>query len=190
MQKFNLKKAITIFAVVILLISLLELRPPMRATKVKMINCRNNLKQIGLALYMYAQDNGGFFPDREGRSGFEMLRSGGYLENSKMYFCPSTTDWVRDGTDLTTAPVSYMYVAGLKQSSSYDTPVARDNEFRHNDMGYKIGSVGIRFTKITLIPGLISYPYQYGNVLFVDGHVEECSKERWEEIIKKNNFTY
>jgi len=46
-------------------------------------------------------------------------------------------------------------------------------------------------SSITLVDDLYLYPYyQYGNVLFVDGHVKECKKERWEEIIKKNNFTY
>ena len=148
----------------------------------------SNLKQISLAIRMYSQENDGFFPDREGRSGFEMLRSGGYLEWCTMYTCPATTDKIPDGTNLETAQVSYMYVPGLKDSSPPDTPVARDKLPHKN---YKIGSVGIRFTRITLIDGLHLYPYyQYGSVLFVDGHVEECRKERWEEIIKKNNFTY
>ena len=186
MQKFNLKEAILCFAVVlVVLILLLEPRPTNHSS---IIHCMSNLKQISLAVRMYSQENEGFFPDREGRSGFEMLRAGGYLVGCKDYICPFTTDNIPDGTDLTTAPVSYTYVAGLKETSPPDTPVARDKLPHKN---YKIASIGLRFTRIKLIDGLHLYPYyQYGSVLFVDGHVEECQKERWEEIIRKNNFTY
>ena len=189
MQKFNLREAIIAFAVVlVLLISLLEFRPSRSRDSICEIHCRNLMKDLYCAFYMYSEDYNNYFPDKEGRSGFEMLRAGGYNENGKMYTCPSTTDRIEDGVNLETAQVSYMYIAGLNQSSPSDMPLARDNEFRHKD--YKIGSLGIRFTNITLIDGLNLYPYKCGNVLFADGHVEECKKERWEEIIKKYNFTY
>jgi len=65
--------------------------------KARRINCTNNLKQLGLAIRMYSQEYAERFPSSTGRAGLEMLRSGGYLTNAKMYTCPSTTDTIVDG---------------------------------------------------------------------------------------------
>jgi prepilin-type processing-associated H-X9-DG protein len=116
------------------------------------ISCIGHLKHIGLAIRMYSQENSDQFPYLAGRSGFEMLRSGGYLENGKLYTCPSTTDTVVDGEDLRSASVSYLYASGMNESTSVDSGLVRDRDTNHN---------------------------RYGNVLFVDGHASGYAGATW-----------
>jgi prepilin-type processing-associated H-X9-DG protein len=57
--------------------------------KARTASCQSNLKQVALALLMYAQDYDGRFPardiDREGR----MLDS--YCRNREIFYCPSAS---------------------------------------------------------------------------------------------------
>ncbi len=130
------------------------------------IGCTSNLIQLGLAIRMYAQENKEEFPYRPGRAGFEMLRSGGYLENCYMYTCRSTKDKIPDGSDLRTSQVSYMYACALNEATSVDSGLARDRDTNHS---------------------------KYGNVLFVDGHVEEFVGANWtasKNYLGSSNFSY
>jgi prepilin-type processing-associated H-X9-DG protein len=116
------------------------------------ISCASNLKQIGLALRMYSSDWGGQFPPEDGAAGLERLRQQGYLENAKMFTCPSTTTEGRDGEPLTEETVDYGYRGGLSEHASPDLPVAWDKPDNH---------------------------VKYGNVLYVDGHVSGLSGRDW-----------
>lgn len=65
------------------------------------INCAGNLKQIGLALLMYAGEQDSFPPD------FQALVEDEYLVDGKVYCCPSATKIVPTATGS-----SYRYLAG------------------------------------------------------------------------------
>jgi len=127
--------------------------------KVRRISCCSNLKQIGLAIRMYAQDYNGEFPDRNGAAGLEMLRSMGYLENTRMYTCPSTTDTINEGCEITDANCSYVYRAGLNEKSSVDSGVCWDKPNDHT---------------------------KFGNILFADGHVQGFAGSTWQLNAKAN----
>ena len=126
--------------------------------KARRISCVSNLKGIGLAIRMYSQENKEQFPDKNGAEGWEMLRSGGYLENVKMYTCPSANTVSRDGEKLTEENVSYVYVGGHKESDDGNTIIAYDNPKNHN---------------------------KYGNILFADGRVSGYAGANWMDNIKK-----
>ena len=121
------------------------------------LRCISNLKQIGLAIRMYAQEYKEEFPNCEGAKGLEMLRSGGYLENVKLYNCPSTTDMITDNYDLRASSISYSYASGLNESTSVDSAVAWDKPCNHN---------------------------KFGNILFVDGHAAGFAGVKWMENVK------
>jgi prepilin-type processing-associated H-X9-DG protein len=126
--------------------------------KARRISCASNLKGIGFAIRMYSQENNEQFPDKNGAEGLEMLRAGGYLENTKVCTCPSTTTVpAMDGGKLTEENVDYVYIGGMNESASVDAVFACDKPNNHN---------------------------KFGNLLFVDGHVSAFAGANWMDNIK------
>lgn len=131
----------------------LAFMPPLHSTreKARRISCNSNLKGIGLSLKQYATDYNNFFPNE----GLEQLRSNDYLTDYGIYQCPSTnTRKGEDNEKLTDEIVDYVYRKGLKDSDDSKTPLAWDKPENHED---------------------------YGNVLFVDGHVKGFIGANWME---------
>lgn len=149
----------TIIAGIVLISIIAGISSPKNREIACRISCASNLKQIGLAVRMYSMENKEQFPYKNGAEGLEMLRAGGYLENKKMYTCPSTgTVPAGDGGKLTEDNVDYVYVAGYNESVSPDTAIAYDRPYNH---------------------------IKFGNILFADGHVAGFAGENWMDNIKK-----
>ena len=79
--------------------------------------CLNNVRNVGIALHMYAQDNDGFFPPEEpGLSALE-------IENRYVFRCPS----VRHRKGSPEVPrISFLYRLGLSSQDPPDGPVPVD----------------------------------------------------------------
>jgi uncharacterized protein DUF1559 len=92
------------------------------------ISCASNLKQIGTCLEMYATDNNGHFPHKDGDAGFEMLVEQNYLSDHAFYLCPSTMDSESQTEQLKS---SYIYHGGLTTSSPEKTILAQDRLGNH-----------------------------------------------------------
>jgi prepilin-type processing-associated H-X9-DG protein len=122
------------------------------------ISCTSNLKQIGLAMKQYAMDYDGWFPDKSGPLGFEKLRSKEYLTDCKVYSCPSCKGYKEISSQkLNNKIVDYVYRSGLRDNDDHDqskTPLAWDRPTNHEN---------------------------YGNVLFLDGHVKGFAGKNWME---------
>jgi len=164
--KFTLTELILIIFVVAILGVLASFWISKERQKAKSTNCASSLKGIGFAIRMYSEDFNKEFPNKPGRAGFEMLRSGAYLDNGKMYTCPSTKDKIPDGCDLRSSPVSYMYASALNEATSVDSGLARDNNTNHS---------------------------KYGHVLFVDGYVTGFAGANWtasQNYLGSSNFSY
>ena len=106
-------------------------------------SCLNNLRQIGLALSQFANDNDDRYMDlidensgekvqavstdgaiatQEGRSAFGLLLRGGYLSTTKVFVCPSTRDRVSDDfpTDYKEADLQELVLKANECSYGWD----------------------------------------------------------------------
>ena len=133
--------------------------------KCRRISCASNLKSLGLALRMYASDWNEQFPLLDGAAGLELLRSQGYCENHKMYTCPSTKTICGQGyeTSLAEDAVDYVYWGGYTEADDVAIPVMFDKPGNHRE---------------------------YGNALFIDGHVSGFYGKDWEAIQAEANAWY
>jgi prepilin-type processing-associated H-X9-DG protein len=132
------------------------------------VPCKNNLKQIGLALQIYSTDYGAQFP--AGDTAVEVFSTlidanitrGPYLPDPQVFLCPAAKAdleaWDRLGK-LTEETVSYKWVPGLSPGSNPDFILAYDKSPDHLD--------GRR------------------SVLFVDGHVGFMREEAFQARIAR-----
>ena len=128
------------------------------------MSCRSNLKQIGLALRMYAADNTGHFP-----SALEAVAGAGYLASLKAFTCHDTV----------TTPAGSV--------EEFDPERHCDFVYRGRNM---TGTCGGHPAKKTIIahskPG--NHPGHF-HVLFADGSVPGCCRSgSIQEIAKRNGW--
>ena len=159
-----------------------ESTPPGKAAH--RIWCMSNMRQIYLALTMYAGDNPTYpsgnreyYPEESGDKGLRKLLAGGYLENKKTYRCPKDkrekkTFWEKifggspDPEELKFKS-DYIYLGGFAVDESSIVPILFDKIGNHNN---------------------------YCNVIFSDGHSEYYELQYssygnlMEAINKKKNY--
>ncbi|MCR4319102.1 MAG: DUF1559 domain-containing protein [Candidatus Brocadiaceae bacterium] len=129
--------------------------------------CASNLKQIGLALNMYANDNGEAFPTTSGSDDApEELQSLGklfdaYLTDRKVFRCTSDTA-VSESSVLSLTTTNTSFIASTC-SYGYD-----DNHTATMDPGTAIAADRLG-TSTTLSA---NHGQKGQNVLYIDGHVE------------------
>ncbi|HCE43786.1 MAG TPA: hypothetical protein DET40_09580 [Lentisphaeria bacterium] len=116
-------------------------------------SCMSNMKQIGVALQMYANVFEGKFPEAGGAKGLDKLRSGGFLEHPQPYVCPATGNMPATfGQPITEETCDYVYVGGLSEHSDRNTPMLWCKPGNHKD---------------------------YGNILYVNGEIKAVSGSNW-----------
>jgi prepilin-type processing-associated H-X9-DG protein len=145
--------------------------------KARRISCTSNLKQIGLSMKQYCMDYADNFPDGVGASttGFDKLRSSDYLTDYGVYNCPSTVTSKGSGTEALVlsgtagAMVDYSIAYGMMEGTSdrfgnADSALSTDRSNATADTAQNSGAANHS---------------EYGNILFLDGHVKGFPTDKW-----------
>jgi prepilin-type processing-associated H-X9-DG protein len=97
------------------------------------------------------------FPPQNGVDGLELLRKDYYLTDYKIYTCPDAKIIPCTSGPLIDSMVAYVYRGGLTETDSADSAICWDKPNNHKN---------------------------YGNILFIDGHVQGFSGPNWIDNIK------
>jgi len=99
-------------------------------------SCMNNIKQIGIALQMYANIFESKYPKPDGAEGLDILRSKGFLEVPQVFICSATGhSAAAPGKPITEKSCDYVYVGGYSEYSEPNTPILWSKPGNHKDFG-------------------------------------------------------
>jgi prepilin-type processing-associated H-X9-DG protein len=132
------------------------------------VKCGSNLRQIGQAIFLYAQDNGGQYPP----SLAELLAHEDIT--AEVMTCPSSNDERSSGAS--TAEV----VADLKAAET-NAP-GHKHCLSYVYVGGELNAKTVADTAIVAYEPLENHDGDGANVLFGDGHVEFIDKHSWPTV--------
>lgn len=118
---FTIGELLLVFGAIILLTG--AFTPFIKYSNERMarVDCSNNLRRIGLAMYIYARENQGKFPPS-----IETLFDEQYLGDARVLDCPaSRTSGTRKDPD-------YIYTPGLSVYDESATVLVRDKPGNHH----------------------------------------------------------
>ncbi|MFH1798413.1 MAG: hypothetical protein ABH844_03600 [Candidatus Omnitrophota bacterium] len=131
----TISELLTVFVLVMILAGLLFPLVKYNTTKLENVTCSNNLREIGLALYIYAREHNGKFPPT-----LMILYEEQYLAEKELMDCPATK---RIGTPENS---DYVYTTGLTVKDSVPKYLVCDKENNHSsgvkNVLYVNGAVG------------------------------------------------
>ncbi|MFA6665085.1 MAG: prepilin-type N-terminal cleavage/methylation domain-containing protein [Armatimonadota bacterium] len=207
---FTLIELLVVIAIIAILAAILFPVFAKARERAKLSTCASNLKQVGVAFSMYAQDWDGIVPKLiYGKQWGRVLSETKYIGTPQICFCPSLTpgnikitdmaaSWPRPDGVTGTRFAQYTYgIFGDPVDDGYEVQVSFapgyhtilldfykiDKPSNYIYIAETTGSSGYPsyiFNKNVSTCGSIDLTRHNGvaNALFIDGHVEGCTKAR------------
>lgn len=140
---FTLIELLVVIAIISILAGMLFPTFAQSRETARKASCTSNMRQLGMALMMYAGDHDGLYPEQDRSLTDSTYERGGvvvpdwaltprtnwaaaiqsYVKNYQVYVCPSNKGWA-GGANMGARPISYLlngYAAGRSQDAAGDT---------------------------------------------------------------------
>jgi prepilin-type N-terminal cleavage/methylation domain-containing protein len=144
-RAFTLIELLVVIGIIAILATILVSATTRAREKGRQVSCTSNLRNIGMALRVYASDQDEAFPSGDNAVGLGLLIEQNEIKSMKIFTCPSTKTSHEPTRTLTDEHLDYIYKGGFTQKDcGAETALAADRVGtpNHTDFGNVLFGTG------------------------------------------------